>query len=478
MSRARASRFVQVAWSGGLLLVALVAVAAMCSSTTQGAFSAQTSNAGTTLAAAQLDSWVPTAVSTSRTGATTCLVSWTPAAGLRAGASYDVTDGVATLASGVVGSSTTVTVPASAVTPRVHIRYGGWVSTASTSSAAACVGYPDAPVVSATPSEGQFTATWSAPSGNGAAIASYTATTTPASTTCTVTVPDPRSCTFAGLTNGVTYSVSVTATNAAGTGPAGTTTAVPYPDSIMAAARLVLWLDGADAATILASPTCTGAAATTAVGCWRDKSTNANHVSQTGASDQPVLAAANGHQVPSYDGSSDHLTGNPALLPTGTSSSTVIVAGTVDPSVAMNGISAIAYGGTAGGSQRRITSWVSAGVDAFTTPQAFASPWPAAQAPGVVVGEFASGASMSVWANGDAGATSAGAYTTGGNHLRIGAGGDAAVWGHWKGTTSEILIFNTTLTSTERRQMEEYLARKWGGLITPGSPGFTRRHTR
>ncbi|MFN8079041.1 MAG: hypothetical protein U0Q19_05700 [Kineosporiaceae bacterium] len=125
--------------------------AALFSSQVQGAFTAQTGNSGTALSAAQLDPWIPTAVTTSRTAPTTCQVTWTPAAGLRAGATYDITDGASTLATGVSGTSTTITVPTTQLTPHVRIRYGTWTSTATTTATTPCTGIPDPPVVTATP---------------------------------------------------------------------------------------------------------------------------------------------------------------------------------------------------------------------------------------------------------------------------------------------------------------------------------------
>jgi sugar lactone lactonase YvrE len=67
---------------------------------------------------------------------------------------------------------------------------------------------------------GQLAVTWGAPSAEGgSAITGYTASASaPGSTTQTCTTAGPTSCTISGLTSGVAYGVSVTATNAAGTG--------------------------------------------------------------------------------------------------------------------------------------------------------------------------------------------------------------------------------------------------------------------
>jgi uncharacterized protein YhjY with autotransporter beta-barrel domain len=90
---------------------------------------------------------------------------------------------------------------------------------------------PGAPAISgASAGDGQAQVTFSAPADDGgAAITGYTATAAPGGATGTLSGAAGGTITVTGLTNGTAYTFTVTATNAAGTGPASTPSASITP---------------------------------------------------------------------------------------------------------------------------------------------------------------------------------------------------------------------------------------------------------
>ncbi|HBU76134.1 MAG: hypothetical protein CL447_01865 [Acidimicrobiaceae bacterium] len=80
---------------------------------------------------------------------------------------------------------------------------------------------PGAPAsIAADPGDGEAVITWTAPTDDGGAVITiYTVTSSPGDRYCTWT-SGPLSCTVTGLTNGTEYTFIVTASNAAGEGPA------------------------------------------------------------------------------------------------------------------------------------------------------------------------------------------------------------------------------------------------------------------
>jgi len=105
-------------------------------------------------------------------------------------------------------------------------------------------GAPTAPTgVSALPGNAQVTVTWDPPEASDVPAESYTVTAEPGGASCTVPAPATR-CTVTGLTNGTTYTFTVTAHNAGGSSSA------PPTAGVVPAPR-----DGGQAGAVQAVPT-------------------------------------------------------------------------------------------------------------------------------------------------------------------------------------------------------------------------------
>jgi hypothetical protein len=133
----------------------------------------------------------------------------------------------ATVTSLTPGTAYTFTVQA------LNAQGGGAQSTASNSVTPTAAIAPSAPTgVSATPASAQAAVSWTTPANNGSPITSYTITPylgTSAQSPVQVNDGSATSATLTGLTNGSTYTFTVTATNAIGTGPASTASSAIAP---------------------------------------------------------------------------------------------------------------------------------------------------------------------------------------------------------------------------------------------------------
>src|SRR5262249_29080008 len=116
--------------------------------------------------------------------------------------------------------------------------------------------------VTATAGNGQATMSWTAPSSSGSgAVTSYTVTASPGGQTATVN-GSTTTARVSGLTNGTPYTFTVTATNAAGTGPASTASnsvtpsasLPPPPPSGIAVDQRIGLLNGGPLSTLTSAP--------------------------------------------------------------------------------------------------------------------------------------------------------------------------------------------------------------------------------
>ncbi len=171
--------------------------------------------------------------------------------------------------------------------------------------------------VRATPGDASALVSWTAPaSSGGSPITAYTVTSSPGARTCST---GTLSCTVAGLTNGTPYTFSVTATNAAGPGPASapsgavTPRTIPGPPTAVSAtpgdaSALVSWTAPASsggspitAYTVTSSPgakTCATGARSCTVGGLTNGTPYTYRVTATNAAGKGPRSAPSGSVIP------------------------------------------------------------------------------------------------------------------------------------------------------------------------------------
>ena len=107
-----------------------------------------------------------------------------------------------------------------------------WVTNQASGTVSRITFPPQPPAnVTATPGNAQATISWTAPTNTGGSpITGYTATASAGGQSCTTTTA--TSCTISGLTNGTTYDISVTATNAVGVSDPSVVAVTPTSDLV------------------------------------------------------------------------------------------------------------------------------------------------------------------------------------------------------------------------------------------------------
>jgi Fibronectin type III domain len=321
---------------------------------------------------------------------------------------------------------------------------------------------PAAPTaVTTTPGDGKVAVSWTAPASSGSStISGYTATASPSGQTCSTT--GATSCTITGLTDGLTQSITVTATNPYGTGSASSAaSATAYPASLFTAANgISLWLDGADSSTLASGSNCTGSVSGGgSVGCWKDKSGVGENFTQPASGSQPVLDTLNGL------GAIDFTSVGQILNSINSSDTYQTVFLAVQPQATASGWEM--FFGQAGSDYSIRQAGGSSGVQ-FSSPNS--NDW-----------AYNTGTTPLDWSNGlqatgpSLGATSIITDQAVGPHsFSTSVSSSFAANGYTRGMlgdVGEVIAFSDTLTTAQRRTVEDYLARKWGTTITPDPPG-------
>lgn len=240
------------------------------------------------------------------------------------------------------------------------------------------------------------------------------------------------------------------------------TSTTPVPLTI---SGLQLWLDASDSSTLF-NATAGGSLVTTdgaAVARWADKSGNNRHATQTTSNARPLLKTAikNGRNVLRFDGTNDILTSTCSI--SGFTSATVF--GVFKRTGTLIGAS-FGYAATPAAGLRLYGEngypvsfdGRPTGSSAFSSSVAVAGQ----STNFVLAGGICTTTNMTAYLNGTASASTNVSISTiiAQNRTDIGALNPPGQ-NFCSGDYSEILIYNSALTTTQRQQVETYLNSKW-----------------
>ncbi len=281
----------------------------------------------------------------------------------------------------------------------------------------------------------------------------------------------------------------MSATNAAGTGPAsGSVMVTPYP-ALLATSSAKLWLDAASTPTLFTDSAGTVAASVgSGVGRWVDRSGHDFDATVLPGIGKPVLTAAaiNGHAALRFDRTDPDwmqiTTAGIGALASADRSLFVVGSARTTQDNDQNRYGGFLnwpgfHTGISGEGYPSATVLESAG---WTSTGGYVGATGSVTWPAVIEHIASSNAgvlSVSAHRNGvllgTGSSAPSSAWRSYSNLARIGAANVApdTTWLHTlDGDIGEILGFDRTLNTSERRVVEEYLSRKWSQTITPSSP--------
>ena len=234
---------------------------------------------------------------------------------------------------------------------------------------------------------------------------------------------------------------------------------------------LALWLDPTVASSLTIS---------TGVQTWADLSGNGKHFTQSTGNSQPTLATIGGKAALSFDGTNDHLLTTSTLF-TGNSSFTFFQVfegtfpgngtalfthrtgeGGADTNDITVGLSANQGSNWAFGTLRTRVAATRSSVT-VNADQRFDSVDAAGIGALSIVGTFSASPTSTAWFKGTAAPSSAGTSTlTSVNGMTLGCRNQATRDLFYVGKMGEIIAYSRELSTSERRRVESYLAKKWG----------------
>jgi hypothetical protein len=219
-------------------------------------------------------------------------------------------------------------------------------------------------------------------------------------------------------------------------------------------ANLAMWLDAADASTVLLD-------GSSNVEEWRDKSGNNRHATQTTGANRPDYAGTlNSKKIVGFAGSPEGMNA-PAPVPGSTSRTVFVVAkyAAVGSTNALVNLSDGVATGTAWVFTTEIAIRCVSRVRVFgggqtSTPQILA-----------ITQAGSSTSDLTARINGSLvspTSTTAGTIDSTGSNMGIGYYGLGNITSHANCDLAEILVYSRALSNSERAAVEKYLSQKWG----------------